>query len=175
MKVRIGDHEFEAEGSAEVVAKQFDAWKELIQALPAAPALASPPPELPPAPPAPPLPPLDRSPLTNDGIETAYRREGPVVTLSLVPEGATREPDAGLLVLLGHRTLLNEQEITGTRLMQGLSRSGISVARADRLFGDYMPQYVLKSGTRKGTRYRLTNMGASKAMEIVKELLSRVQ
>lgn len=172
LRVRIGDHEFEAEGSEESVERQFALWKEILAtAAPKtpAPALASPPPAviLPP-----PLP--QGGMATPEGLDRAFRRDGPIITLSVIPNGPNRDADAGLLVLLGHRLLLTEDNITGTRLLQGLNRSGVSVDRADRMFGDYMPQYVIRSGARKAVRYRLTNLGINKAQEVARELLALV-
>src|SRR5688500_9414749 len=37
LRVKIGQHEFEAEGAPEAVAKQFEDWKALISATPAEP------------------------------------------------------------------------------------------------------------------------------------------
>ena len=168
LKVRVGAHEFEAEGSQESVERQFQMWKELIVAAPAGPTLASPPPLT-----GQTLPPQGQT--QGDGFEKLFRKEGLVVMLAVLPNGGDdRETNAALLVLLGQKLLVGEDQITGTRLMQGLNRSGINVERVDRMFGDIMGQYVIRSGVRKAVRYRLTTLGLNRAQEIAKELLAMV-
>jgi hypothetical protein len=163
LRVKIGPHEFEAVGDQESVERQFERWRELVAALPAIPSeLPSPPPgeggsELPPG-----------------EFDKVFRRDGEVISLSVLPTGDRAEADAALLLLLGQRQYVSTDLVTGGRLLQGLERSGLTVGRADRVFGDYIPRFVIRSGQHRAVRYRLTNLGLTRAQELMEELLRMV-
>ena len=173
LKVRVGVHEFEAEGSQEAVERQFALWRELVTSLP------SPPPVVTPLSgqvtptgnvtivPVPP-------PAGGSGLDKIFRREGRVITLTVLPTGDQREQDAALLLMLAQQIYNSEDMVTGNTLLEGLKRSGLSVERIDRLFGDYMEQYVLRNGVHRAVRYRLTNPGAAKARELGHGLVNLV-
>jgi hypothetical protein len=172
LKVRVGTHEFEAEGSQEAVERQFALWREMIAAVPAStPELPSPPPPL-------------TGGITPTGTATnivlpgvfdkIFRRDGRVITLTVLPAGDRREQDAALLILLGQQLYNGEEQVTGQTLLDGLKRSGLPIERADRMFGDYMDQYVLRSGIHRAVRYRLTNPGVTKAKELGTALVAMV-
>ena len=65
---------------------------------------------------------------------------------------------------------------TGAQIIDALERSGLGKpSRADATLQDYIDkQFVTKSGTRRGTKYRLTPPGLTKAKEITKDLLKMV-
>jgi hypothetical protein len=173
LKIRIGGNEFEAEGDKDAVQSQFEAWKDLVANMPAStPTLASPPP---PALGAPaPLPSLGLPAGGSALFEKLFRREGPVVSITILPTGTNRDADAALLILFGQKLYNGDDQVTGGRMGQGLDHSGVAVPRVDRMFGDYMPQYVIRSGVRRAVRYRLTNPGYAKAQEIATELVNSV-
>lgn len=171
LKIRVGPHEFEAEGSQEAVERQFELWREMVTSLPAStPEMASPPP-----PPGVtgtgaavlPLAGSGTGTVTGPGaLDKIFKRDGRVVTLTVLPTGDRREQDAAILVLLGQQIYNTEDRVTGQTLLDGLKRSGMPVQRADRMFGDYMDTYVLRDGIHRAVRYRLTNPGAAKAREL---------
>ncbi|HEU4988644.1 MAG TPA: hypothetical protein VFT41_02530 [Gemmatimonadaceae bacterium] len=180
LKLKVGPHEFEAEGDQESVEKQLAIWRELIGSpIAAAPALASPPPVQPPAnastPATPaPVPPLAAPSEFND-YSKVFRYDGKVVSLSIKPDGKTQAIDAALLLLLGIRHFTKEDLVTGAPILAGLQQSGISVARVDRLMGSEMAQeFVLRVGQHRGTKYRLSNPGHARAMALAVELAARV-
>jgi hypothetical protein len=163
IKVRIGDHEFEAEGPPELVQAQFEAFRELIKSNPIQ---------------------RNESPLTTETAEitsvpgpTAQSHvklekimavDGRVVSLTALP--ASTE-DAALLILLGNKDMRNNLTVTGQEIGDGLAQSGQLVARVDRIMEKHISDaLVLKLGLGRGTRYRLTNQGLARALTIAREL-----
>ena len=71
---------------------------------------------------------------------------------------------AALLVMFGQKTSRNNDTVTASELRDGLEHSGYRFARVDRLMQPLCDEgLVIKIGTRKGTRYRLTNPGLARA------------
>jgi hypothetical protein len=170
LRMKIGQHEFEAEGDQESVERQFTTWRDLIAASGSSSpqTLGSPPP----GEEGPPVPPPAPRQLPYDRI---FRKDGEVVSLTILPPaGEEQVPRAALLILLGRREYAQEDLVTGGRLLQGLGQSGLDVDRADRMFGEFMPQYVIRSGQHRAVRYRLTNPGLTRARQIAEELLAMV-
>jgi hypothetical protein len=166
LKMRIGDHEFEAEGPTEVVQAQFAAFRELIENVPQF------------TPPAP-LPDSENSATppasTLKGelmLDKIMRQEGRVV--SLTARGASLE-DEILLVLLGQRKLRTNDSVSGGEILDGLRLTGRTVNRIDYQL-DKMTDTgdVITVGTNRARRYRLTNQGFNKAQELAMDLVSTV-
>ena len=125
LKLKIGEHEFEAEGPTEIVQAQFAAFRELIQSIQQAPVRISPPP----------------AELTINGtqpvviaknsefmLDKIMRTEGRVV--SLTARGSSLE-DEILLVLLGQRNLRSNDSVSGGEILDGLRLTGRQVVRID--------------------------------------------
>jgi hypothetical protein len=171
LKIKIGPHEFEAEGSEESVTAQFQAWKELVAAIPTkAPDKATPSR----------LSAVVEEIQTKDGYKTAtwdiYEcpEEG-MVTLKVQPTGEQRHADAVLLLLWGFKQTTGKDDVPVTKLMEALSVSGLRVGRLDRVMGDYLKEgLILKGGKAKGGRYRLTNTGAVKAENMARILFEQL-
>jgi len=179
LKLKIGPHEFEAEGAQETVERQFAVWRELI-ASPSASAQPpiSAPPAAGPASPPPAVPSLIVSAMTDDiprpHYDRLFRHEGRVVSLTILPTGADREANAALLLLLGQQVYNAEALVSGGDILQGLQRSGIPVQRADRVFGGHMDTNVIRVGQHRAVKYRLTTLGLPLARQLAKELLTMV-
>jgi len=162
LKMKVGEHEFEAEGPAEIVQAQFALFKEMIAA--AAPKKVQ-----------------DNSQdgkrqeldsLPHQPIEKIMKAEGRVV--SLTAKGETVD-EAVLLILLGQKDLRNNQEVTGSEIMDGLKQSGYQVDRVDRITDKLSDSGdAITIGVHRGRRYRLTNQGLGKALAIAKELIATV-
>lgn len=176
LRVKIGPHEFEAEGPKDAVIEQFEAWKNLIASLPAA---VIPETHLKPQP----APSGEESPkLPANGpsreqlshvFELDEKRSS--VTLRVQPTGDRRYADAILLVLYGYRRLRDEDEVPVTQLKGALASSGLTPGRIDRAAEPYRRDGLLiKSGLAKGGKYRLTNRGISRAEEMVTTLLGQL-
>lgn len=189
LRLKVGAHEFEAEGDQESIERQLAIWRDLIAASPAPspPLLPSPPPESgggapPPA--------VIVTPGTGavaatgfpptvviggrEDADRVFRHDGRIVSLSAIPQNGQRESDAALLLLWGQKLYNDEDLVTGNQILEGLARSGIRAPRADRVFGEHMDQNVIRVGAHRAVRYRLTNPGMARAKELIAELLTMV-
>jgi hypothetical protein len=172
LKIKIGDHEFEAEGPAETVQAQFNVFKELIGHIPERkPVLAK-----------------DSEPIESPGdeaqspsvarnngqlrLDTIMKTDGRVVSLTA---RANSLDDAILLVLLGQKTFRSIDGVTGSEIIDGLKVSGQPTERIDRVVKKLSDDgYVIITGVNRGKRYRLTNQGLSKAQEIARAVIATV-
>ncbi|HKQ59497.1 MAG TPA: hypothetical protein VJY35_16655 [Candidatus Eisenbacteria bacterium] len=168
LRVRVGVHEFEAEGTEEAVAAQFAVWKELINGSSAKP--------LQPSPPAA----RGTEPRAREGyihipgvFMTDDKRK--LVTLEVHPPGESREADALLLLLYGYSTVYSLDLVPVTKLLEAMAVSGLRVDRVDRALAPHTRAgYVLKAGRGKGGKYRLSNTGHARAEEMAKELSGKL-
>jgi len=163
IKVRIGDHEFEAEGPPELVQAQFEAFRDLIKSSPVQ-RIESPSPtettEVVSA--------LTATASSHVRLEKIMGVDGRIVSLTALP-ASTEE--AALLIMLGNKDLRNNLTVTGQEIGDGLAQSGQLVARVDRIMEKHIRDaLVLKLGLGRGTRYRLTNQGLTRALAIAREL-----
>ena len=173
LHVKIGPHEFSAEGPVDDVKEQFDAFKELISTAQAVPtekirgADATDSSE------------LESSADTQDErlLRILYGQNDKrgLVTLRIVRKGKEGIPESILLILLGYLILRNEEEVGVTKLKLALAQSGIRTERIDRKTVSYVDSGLLiKHGKAKGSRYRLTNTGEAEARRLMEELLKEV-
>jgi hypothetical protein len=165
IKVKIGENEFEAEGSPEMVKAQFDAFKEMLTSIPVrndtpkgrdsqqvttAQELA------------------EDSELAN--FDKIFRVESRVISLTALPGNVL---DATLLTMFGQRHFRNNDSITGAEVKDGLEQSGFRVDRVDRHIDKLTTEgLVIKIGIGKGSRYRLTNQGMSRAQALARDLIA---
>ena len=167
LKMKIGSHEFEAEGPSEIVQAQFDVFRELIAMVP---------PDVAPAPRTIIVPPDAPAPTPTLGgelmLDKIMRQEGRVV--SLTARGATLETEI-MLILLGQRKLRTNDSVSGSEIMDGLRLTGRTVNRIDYQI-DKMTEMgdVITVGNGRARRYRLTNQGFAKAQELAMDLVSTV-
>ncbi len=182
LRIKIGPHEFEAEGEEATVRAQFEEFKSIIS--------AAPPPQEKPVNPVlndlalsgqPQHPPAASPPPPNllaDKLTKIVRVDGKnPITLSALPRGEGREGDAVLILLLAYRAFWQQDEMAGARLLDGLQRSGYNVERVDRVmdqFIDGSEPLVMRSGVRRGVRYRLTTRGLARANDLAQELAANV-
>jgi hypothetical protein len=179
LRVRIGVHEFEAEGPAEQVAAQYNTWKELIEKSPQSPSRED-------STSAPAIPAKVITEVrTREGFAAPWDifgvdKNGDLMSLRVhPPAGETRDSDAILLVLYGYRKAGNQGEGLGevpvTKLKESLDISGLKIARIDRAAAPYVKAgYILKSGRAKGGVYRLTVTGFSRAEEMAHRLFAQL-
>ena len=169
LKIKIGTHEFEAEGPTDVVQAQFESFKELVANVPVAP--IQPPPtkakhtteEPPPAN----LNDIDKS------LGKIMNVDHRVVSLTVRPETLN---DAILALLYGQKVLRGSDAVTGAEVMDGLKATGgVSVIRVDKplekagVSGD-----VIVTGEHRAKRYRLTNTGLAKARKIANGMIAQI-
>ena len=163
LKIKIGDHEFEAEGPTEVVQAQFAAFRELVANLPGRPVLV----------------PTLSLPPTAEGkgelmLERIMKHDGRIVSLTA---RASSLEDEILLVLLGQKNFRNNESVTGSEILEGLKRTGHVVGRIDyRLdkMSEGTAATIITIGTGRARRYRLTNPGFAKAQELAIGLVEKV-
>lgn len=164
IKVKIGQHEFEAEGPTEVVREQFGDFKKLIADLPglaaSEKAVTSHP---------------ERRGASIDGeirYDSICRVQDRVVSLTVKPESETT---AAMLVMLGQRAFRDNETVTASELADGLEQSGYRIARLDKVMQPLTDDgSVVRIGARKGTRYRFTNQGLAKAQAAAREAIGQV-
>lgn len=165
IKTKIADHEFDSEGPAEIVQYNFDVWMEVVKASLAAKTAPENNEEISSS-----LGQIDKLP--HLPIEKILKSEGRVVSLTAKAETVD---EAVLLILLGQKDFRNNQEVTGSEIMDGLKQSGYQLERVDRITdkltndGD-----MITVGVNRGRRYRLTNQGLAKALNIAKEVIATV-
>jgi hypothetical protein len=165
IRLKVGSHEFEAEGPPEVVQAQFEAFRELIskQTEKQEEKPSAIPQEL-----------KQDEEVTNRlphlPLERIVRATGRIVSLTALP--ASTE-DAALLIMLGHKDLRNHENVTGQEIGDGLAQSGRPVSRTDRIMEKPIASAcVLKSGLKRSTRYRLSNVGHQKALLLARDLIA---
>lgn len=164
IKIKIDGHELDAEGPVETVQAQFEAFSKLVSSLANKTPVSTTASQV-----QVPVPKENSSELPHIPIEKILHLSGRVVSLTAIPKSAT---DAALLIMLGQKDLRANVSVTGQEIGDGLAQSGREVPRVDRIMDQALKdQYVLKTGVRRGTRYRLTNLGLSKTLIIAKELI----
>jgi hypothetical protein len=165
IRIKIGEHEFEAEGPPDSVQSQFEAFRQLISSVSIKP--AEKPPVIQPETPA-----NQRVGGSNNHVplEKILRVTGRIVSLTAIPASIE---DAALLIMLGHKDLRNNESVTGQELGDGLAQSGRPVPRTDRIMEKASESaYVLKSGLKRSSRYRLSNIGHQKSLAVARELIA---
>jgi len=171
-RMKIGPHEFEAEGPRELVAAHFEAWKQLIAARPVTEATVEP--AVPRQHTAPPAGTVTgqqaggaSTPRDIFAVDTARKR----ITLRVSPAGKSQDADAALLILYGHRLCFGEegQAVLVTRLKEALAASGHPRSRIDHTLARHV------TGHRKGSMYQLTSTGYQRAEEMGRALCATLQ
>lgn len=173
LRVKIGSHEFEAEGPPKDVKTQFEEWKKLITSSPRT-SLA---------------PDAGTAKLPATHVTEAQTREGlrapwdvfnidskrKLVTLLVHPTGESRDADAALLVLYGYKQAFEQDEVPVTKLKESLEVSGLRPDRIDRTLSVHIKAgFIMKTGRAKGGKYRLTNTGFSHADAMARKLFEQL-
>jgi hypothetical protein len=162
LKIKIGEHEFEAEGPVDAVQAQFVAFKELITSVPSAPTPAARPSEEK----------ATANQLPHLPLERILKAEGRVVSLTAKCDTID---EAVLLILLGQKEMRSNQEVTGAEIMDGLTQSGYRLSRVDHLLNKLETDgSTITMGVHRGRRYRLSNTGLTKALNIAKDVIATV-
>jgi hypothetical protein len=175
LKIKIGEHEFEAEGPTDVVQSQLEIFKELVSRAPVT---------------VPEKPKPEQVAATDDSgkqtggvqqngtgaspldLEKIMRADGRVISLTVRAETAT---DAVLLLMLGQRQFRSNDSVTGAELAEGLRESGYASIRGDHVTDRLANQgAVITIGAHRGRRYRMTNAGVARAQDIARALIALV-
>jgi len=181
LRVKVGVHEFEAEGPAEHITAQYQIWKEMIATAPQSTPAAAPKPNGSAIPAS-----MVTEVKTRDGYAAPWdifnmdESDGDLMVLRVhPPAGDTRDADAILLVMYGYRKAGADgngvSEVPVTTLKRSLEIAGLRVPRIDRAVAPYLKAgYLLKTGSGKGGKYRLTVTGFAKAEEMAHKLISQL-
>jgi len=168
LKVKIDGQEFEAEGLPDLVTRQFEAFRLMIQGAGLGLVTGERSLHLEGRRPLDPTPqePIPQASHRDVDLVKLFRVSPQTQLLSLrqPPGSKYPEADAVLLLLLGHKQLRNEEDVPVTVLTEALKQSGCRVKRLDRILTVYTKDHsVVRSGRGKGGKYRLTNLGLKKA------------
>ena len=155
VKIKVGEHTFEAEGSPEDVKEQYRLFVDLIGSMPQAP---QPIPQTP-SPQEPvyiqTLPPPTTVTVNEGALDKIMNVDGRIVSLTVRPKSLQ---EAILLLLLGHKALRASEYTTGAEIIDGLKTTGgLTFSRIDKLMekisddGD-----IIINGERRGKKYRMT-------------------
>jgi hypothetical protein len=167
LKIKIGDHEFEAEGAVEAVQVQFEMFKELIAGLPKnKPETTAPEDqEINPQPTA-------LQSISKSNLDRIFRSERRIISLTISPSS---DVDAVLLILYGQRHYRNNESPTGSEILDGLEQSGYREIRIGRILAGLSSEgAVIITGRHRGKRYRLTNQGLMRTEGIVRDALAKL-
>lgn len=164
LKMKIGEHEFEADGPADVVRDQFAVFRDLVASFNStasatkvlrtqAPGEA-------------------RQQTTELTLDKIMRHDQRIVSLTV--RGESME-DEILLVLLGQKQFRQNDSVTGAEILEGLRQTRGTVNRIDYQLAKMADDgNVISTGTRRARRYRLTNQGVARANEIASSLVGTV-
>jgi hypothetical protein len=183
LRLKIGVNEFEAEGSEEYVKSERQIFLESVAAEEVQDEEPEPEENLEKTPPAG----GDNggkaassgsgtSPASADmaKLATQDKSDKDLIILTALPQAAeTQKQDALLLLLLAHKVMRGVDNVKATDALNGTKQSGIQIDAISQVT-DKIPQWVLKTGVRKGSKYRLSTPGVQKASAIAQTLLSHV-
>jgi hypothetical protein len=165
LKLKVGEHEFEAEGPIDVVQSQLAIWKELIATAPTKQQETTTTTERPNGK-------NTSSQLPHLKLDKIMKVEGRIVSLTARAETTD---ETALLILLGQKELRGNQEVTGSEIMDGLRQSGHAITRADSLMDKLSGDgNVITVGVHRSRRYRLSNSGLTLALTIAQAVLETV-
>jgi hypothetical protein len=166
VRVKIGDAEFEAEGSEETVREQYSSF---LAALPAAAQASTKAKGADQSTPDQDAASRDNSPEDASWgalLARAFKDEDGIVSLRLHPKGDNRDADALLMIIYGYHALKQVREVPTTHLGRSAAQTGLGLDRIDRVMAKNEP-YCMKGGERKGTYYALNNPGTKRAKELL--------
>jgi hypothetical protein len=181
LKIKLGNAEFEAEGSPASVKERFEQFLALIEKQPAAaPHNTTITPDTGPlvTDSVPPTVQATAATLSGDGIVTVsedvlsrvFRRDDDVVSLLALPKGDSPDADALIALLYAFQRLLNKSHVTGVTLMTAARQSGVSIPRIDTVLKS-KADLVMAAGARRGRRYSLNNRGNVYAETLVRRMI----
>ena len=192
LRLKLGVHEFEAEGPKEYVETQQEMFLKYVEAAdslgngnskdslagsasenqpagtgstrPAAATNGDPAPAAPAA----------SLPVSQEQMRKITSLSGDVITLTAIPMGESSEEDAFLLLLLAHKVLRSVDSVAPDDVLTGMRQSGINVERLDRIARKIGVALVITTGVKRGTKYRLTVPGIQKAKAVTEILIKTV-
>lgn len=162
IKMKIGEHEFDADGPVDIVKEQFAAFRDLVATLAATSTQRH---DAPPS--------GNQKPGQNGmDLDKIMRHDQRIVSLTVRGESIE---DEILLVLLGQRQFRQNDSVTGSEILEGLRQTRGNVNRVDYQLTQMANEGdVISVGVRRARRYRLTNQGVTHATTIATALIGTV-
>jgi hypothetical protein len=159
IRIKLGEHEIEVEGSTDAVERQFETFKQLF----AAPLLSIQ---------------KDSADQEKQGraprrlpLETIVGVRGTIYSLKV----SAKIDDAILVILLAQRTFRNNETVSGFEIMDGLRDSGFNIRRVDMILNRYIRlAQVVAVGQHRRRRYRLSLDGLQRAEQIASALIAEM-
>jgi len=158
IRIKLGEHEIELEGSAEAVERQFEPFRQLLIR------------------PASVETPLAQSRTEAQApsrlpLEKIVRGHGKIYSLSV----DAKLEDAILIILLAQQSFRGNRTVSGTEIMSGLRDSGFAVRRVDAILNRFSQQaQIVATGERRRRRYRLSLDGLQHAEQIARALIAQL-
>jgi hypothetical protein len=155
LRMKLGEHEFDAEGAPELVAGHLRTWQSLVAAR--SPAAAGSPAAGGPA---------AASTANGSSDVFAVDEQRKLVTLRVHPRSKTPRADAALLLLyaLQRTWYARGGAVPATRVQAALSASGYARSRINRTLETYRRAGLVRQrGRRKASTYQLTATGIQRA------------
>src|SRR6267143_1030304 len=168
LKVKIGPHEFEAEGKPDLVKKQFEEWKAMISQ-PNQPGLIEVLASLPEKPKTSLSETWGTYKMPANILDRVFRKGDPLSLLA-TPKSENAEVDSLLVLIYGLTELKGMPAVTGTALKKSASKSGVNVNRISPTLRA-RADLIQSAGTKKGKRYSLNNRGVAEAKRIIRAMV----
>jgi hypothetical protein len=161
LHLRVGQHEFDAEGPEDVVKEAFEKWRALVEKAT----------EGPPMPAADTQAPQVEMEARASDLSRIFKEDERSVSVKFLPQTEQRDADVVLLILYGQKILKQQDEVPVTVLKAALKQSGCPIDRVDRIVARYVSDGLLrKGGMGKGGVYQLSNVGEQRATRLIADL-----
>ena len=157
LRVKIGQSEFEAEGSAERVEEEFHVFLKAVATIGAEAEVIKG------------AGTLGGSSGESNILSRAFLEEEGVLSLQVLPNSKHRNADALLHILYGYFAIKGEGPVLSLTLLKAAKQSGIPLDRVDKTLKYHRLRFT-KAGQRKGAKYGLNNAGRAKAKDILEAL-----
>ena len=158
LRMKVGVHEFEAEGPRDVVIAQLETWRQLAGLGTASGASDG------------------RTAAAGDpALQHVFTVDATqkLLTLRASPNGRRRNGDAALLILYGYRAYFaaDGEAVPATRLKAAFAASRYRMQRVDRALAPHMASdWVRRSGRHTHQTYFLTTTGCQHAAALARQL-----
>ena len=164
LHVKIGQAEFNAEGSEETVRQDYDKFLSALSATHTS-ARSQEQSSRDNGPDG-----SEASGIDNFSLHRAFRKDRRgIVSLRVRPNTPNRIADSLLMILYGFRILRGQDDVPVIQLMEAAKQSGAQVERIDRAIAPHK-DLVTRGGAKRGGRYGLNNPGVARAEELLRQM-----
>lgn len=196
IRIKVGEHEFEAVGDQETVQRELDRFYQAIKDFGNQPVPVPVPVPVPAAAPTPTrvekevtiswestaavsseakIPWESLAPQIPESLSTIFSYEDGILRLIARLPSHKLARDAALLLIYGHKVIMNRTTVTASDLIQSMRATGYNVHRVDRLVSLFiLAKMVHASGIKRGRAYQLKEPGFQAAESLIEELRSLV-